>query len=77
MVGFDRWVACKMHENLFLFIPAFVMVLIYVSYEVDIHLPSHTYLCTSVDHYTNFAHFVYELTHQGNVIHYRVLQSAL
>jgi hypothetical protein len=31
-----------MHENLFLFIPALVLVLIYVSCEVDIHLPSHT-----------------------------------
>jgi len=77
MIDFHRRVVRKVHENLFLFIPTFVMALIYVSCEVDIHLPSHTYLCTSVDHYTNFAHFVYELTHQGNVIHYRVLQSAL
>jgi hypothetical protein len=36
MIDFDRRVACKMRENLFLFIPASVMVLIYVSCEVDI-----------------------------------------
>jgi hypothetical protein len=29
-------------RELFLFIPALVLVLIYVSCEVDIHLPSHT-----------------------------------
>jgi hypothetical protein len=36
MIGFDRRVVCKIHENLFLFIPTFVVVLIYVTCEVDI-----------------------------------------